>query len=55
MKSIRVITSIQKSAVRRFFSEIGRSRVVFDLVNLKNASVPTTVRYGFPSQFLVKF
>ena len=45
LKSIKVITSIQKSAVRRLFiSEVRRGHVTFNLVNLKNASVQTTVR-----------
>ena len=45
VKSIRVITSLQKSAIRRqLISEIGSSHFVFDLVNLKIAPAPTTVR-----------
>ena len=45
VKSIRVITYLQKSAVlRQVISEVGRGHVVFNLVNLKNAPAPTTVR-----------
>ena len=38
-----------------FITEVGRSHVVFNLVNLKNTPAPTTGRQSFPSQFLVKF
>ena len=44
IKRIRVIISIQKSAVRRQFIAQFIAHVVFDLVNLKNAPAPTTIR-----------
>ena len=48
VNSIRVITSIQKSAVwKQFISEVGRSHVVFNLVNLKNAHCANDDQIGF--------